>query len=173
MVSRLAFVEGPLGTALQPDAGEIDSVNVPISRAILPHRLSLVILDRERWRGMSDAAGSNTGFAESGAISHTRLPRSEIYLERGDSFSLSSGLDQEKIPRDYSTVYQEKSAENERYWGDTRLRTASVCRDSLYLCNARGAALYSNHLSRWLVQAVQALPGINEIMALDKELLIL
>ncbi len=34
IVSSFAFVEGPAGTALQPDAGEIDSVNVPISRAI-------------------------------------------------------------------------------------------------------------------------------------------
>lgn len=34
-------------------------------------------------------------------------------------------------------------------------------------------ASYGNHLPLWLVQAVQALPGVDEIMALDKELFFL
>jgi hypothetical protein len=41
------------------------------------------------------------------------------------------------------------------------------------LFDACEAASYSNHLPLWLVQAIQALPGVNEIMALDKELFIL
>jgi hypothetical protein len=41
------------------------------------------------------------------------------------------------------------------------------------LFDACEAVSYSNHLPLWLVQAIQALPGVNEIMALDKELFIL
>ena len=37
------------------------------------------------------------------------------------------------------------------------------------LTGCGGTASYGNHLLRWLVQAVQALPGVNEIVALDKK----
>ena len=39
--------------------------------------------------------------------------------------------------------------------------------------DAYEAASYGNHLPLWLVQAIQALPGVDEIMALDKELFFL
>ena len=38
---------------------------------------------------------------------------------------------------------------------------------------AREAASYGNHFLLWRVQAVQALPGVSEIMALDKDLFFL
>jgi len=36
-----------------------------------------------------------------------------------------------------------------------------------------GAASYSTHLGSWLVQPIEALAGVNEVVALDEELLIL
>jgi hypothetical protein len=102
--------------------------------------------------------------------SHIRLPRSEIYPKIGDIFAafFSGGSGQVKtgkagkkvgIKRDETSVLV--------------VMTACVSKGFPCRWNACEAASYNNHLPLWLVQAVQALPGVDEIMALDKELFFL
>jgi len=51
--------------------------------------------------------------------------------------------------------------------------TASGFQDISFRWDAFGAISYCIHHPLWLVQAVQALPGVNKIMALDEDLFIL